>query len=667
MTASPRDQDFDSISGSSPDGEFNTADLFKRMEEEAAAGFDSMPGPLAKVFAFAIYPRTPARLTWDVIILVLVLYSSVAEPYKAAFKPTEGASQFGQFVDAMFWADIVLSFWTGFDRGYEVEMEKGKIIQHYVQGWFLLDLCATLQWSWVVRTITGRASDSPLIRMARFLKVLRLARMSRLINRLTANWTLHSGFSDAFKFFTYVFVVAHLLACFFFLWPTLHDCDDESFGSTVEASPAADAMQCILDYAEGRGSCDTAVLAEGWHWKGSCMQGSWRQAYGLEEICEVGTHAEVSEKMLACQRMYELGLQPGESGVWNGSEFTAPPERCKTCMRGFRLYIDSVYWSVTTMTTIGYGDRGPKTETEIQFVIFAEVFGLCFFALLLTQIVNVADVMATAEQQHKDEKNDVVQFVKYFRLDDELVDGCVKFLNFRNSSLSGNAYDRTDERFAVLSPGLRVDIQQAVYRPILEGVRMFGWHEDDIAEMESVRKMFQSIDVDGGGALDKTETNSLFRKLGYELTEMQFDTVFSEMDKEGGGDVSFYEFQHWWFLRKYGKPQIRMRAPAEFLNMLCGFINAQAFAKDEVICKKGDYGKSMVICLSGRVQIISNEGSTGGQEEATKMEAAERDFDEQTPREKEMYVSADDREPLIGIASCLNAGQWCHIRNRTDK
>ena len=42
---------------------------------------------------------------------------------------------------------------------------------------------------------------------------------------------------------------------------------------------------------------------------------------------------------------------------------------------------------------------------------------------------------------------------------------------------------------------------------------MFGWHEDDIAEMESVRKMFESIDVDGGGALDKTETNSLFRKL----------------------------------------------------------------------------------------------------------------------------------------------------------
>ena len=38
------------------------------------------------------------------------------------------------------------------------------------------------------------------------------------------------------------------------------------------------------------------------------------------------------------------------------------------------------------MTTIGYGDRYPQLEVEISFVMFAEVFGLAFFALLLTQV-----------------------------------------------------------------------------------------------------------------------------------------------------------------------------------------------------------------------------------------------------------------------------------------
>ena len=65
----------------------------------------------------------------------------------------------------------------------------------------------------------------------------------------------------------------------------------------------------------------------------------------------------------------------------------------------FRLWLDAIYWSLTTMTTIGYGDRGPVSASEIAFVIFAEVFGLAFFALLLTQINNVVNVMALEQDR----------------------------------------------------------------------------------------------------------------------------------------------------------------------------------------------------------------------------------------------------------------------------
>ena len=62
-------------------------------------------------------------------------------------------------------------------------------------------------------------------------------------------------------------------------------------------------------------------------------------------------------------------------------------------------YIQSCYWAVTTMTTIGYGDRGPSLTEEMVFVIFAEVIGLAFFGMLLTQINNLIDVMG--EQQER--------------------------------------------------------------------------------------------------------------------------------------------------------------------------------------------------------------------------------------------------------------------------
>ena len=107
---------------------------------------------------------------------------------------------------------------------------------------------------------------------------------------------------------------------------------------------------------------------------------------------------EVQELKLAqCQLMIELGLTPAQSVVyrynpaekfaleikchsklgpdscWNktwtnphqpsvGADgyilFIGPETECKKCMRPYRLWVDSMYWSLTTMTTIGYGDRG---------------------------------------------------------------------------------------------------------------------------------------------------------------------------------------------------------------------------------------------------------------------------------------------------------------------
>lgn len=330
---------------------------------------------------------------------------------------------------------------------------------------------------------------------------------------------------------------------------------------------------------------------------------------------------ETSEFYLTEGEVYDWSQRDGVNhtalcDAWNSVDgFLCPYDRpftaqkCKLCMRSMRLYIDAMYWSLTTMTTIGYGDRGPQTEYEIVFVMFAEVFGLAFFALLLTQINKVADVMGESSEVINQQKNGVVQFLKNQHLPKDVIEEAVRYLNFRAGSLSGNSFDPDDEKFNMLSLGLKVRIQQAVYRPVLENVRIFGWNSIDWDEENAVKEMFDKIDTDQGGTLDRHETQQLFASLDLKLTDAQFEQCFSELDSKNSGEISYGEFKRWWYLKKNGRPQIT-KCPKEFLNFICTRLRTDCYGKNERLVEHGTYGDNFIILLSGKCQVMRDTDDT---------------------------------------------------------
>ena len=48
----------------------------------------------------------------------------------------------------------------------------------------------------------------------------------------------------------------------------------------------------------------------------------------------------------------------------------------------YRIYIFSVYWVCTVITTVGYGDYAGSTTLEYEYSIFLEFFGLVVFSML---------------------------------------------------------------------------------------------------------------------------------------------------------------------------------------------------------------------------------------------------------------------------------------------
>ena len=176
---------------------------------------------------------------------------------------------------------------------------------------------------------------------------------------------MHSEFVEFAKFSGYVVIMAHQLACFFFLWPALF----------------------VSECSEQDATAASAV--------------------GLS----IGVHTDCTPR-----------------GSWRDVENTHN-------MEPWHQYTLALYWSVTTVTTIGFGDITPILPSEVRhllcegsvltsdssdyyvgamqmwFAIFAEMFGMAFFALLVDHVVRLSDVLDDKMREANERKNDVVQVV----------------------------------------------------------------------------------------------------------------------------------------------------------------------------------------------------------------------------------------------------------------
>lgn len=69
---------------------------------------------------------------------------------------------------------------------------------------------------------------------------------------------------------------------------------------------------------------------------------------------------------------------------------------------------------------------------------------------------------------------------------------------------------------------------------------------DEQKMRKKIRTLFQEIDEDGSGYLDRDEFAQLSKDMGADLTDAELDEAMREMDADGDGRVDFEEFQAWW-------------------------------------------------------------------------------------------------------------------------
>ncbi len=74
---------------------------------------------------------------------------------------------------------------------------------------------------------------------------------------------------------------------------------------------------------------------------------------------------------------------------------------------------------------------------------------------------------------------------------------------------------------------------------------------------EAMHEIFDAIDADNSGELERDEVRDLMHMLGRKLGESQLTAVFAELDEDGNGNVDYTEFKTWWDKQEYQSEQER--------------------------------------------------------------------------------------------------------------
>jgi len=163
-----------------------------------------------------IPPTSSFAKNWFTFIILLVLYNAVYIPIELCFEQqlTKAAAHIAiDFcVDGIFLIDIMLNFRTVYyDENQELVLDKARIRQNYMAGWFWLDLFASLPYD-VVGYVAGESGDLGALGLLKLPRLLRLGRLLKKMDQLAAATAVRV----LYIIFTFV-LIAHWLACLWWL------------------------------------------------------------------------------------------------------------------------------------------------------------------------------------------------------------------------------------------------------------------------------------------------------------------------------------------------------------------------------------------------------------------------------------------------------------------
>ena len=265
-----------------------------------------------------IHPTGWFRVRWDVLMLVLILYNVWVVPYRICFEveAMQGWFLLELIIDIFFLTDIGVNFNTGYQQETGVDWRRGAIAKNYLRGWFLIDFPSSIPLDAIINGCRILHLDNP---------------------DPPGCYGMESGGSD----------LGALKALKFLRMAR--------FMKLIRLMKAAK----ILNYLEEELDINLSVL----------------KLFKLLFIVMFQGH------LIACLTYLVTNMQsPNIIGMFRHEVwYECDGGDCEYIIGMGDMYVYALYWTMTTMTTIGYGDIHPITVVEALVTIVVQLLGASIF------------------------------------------------------------------------------------------------------------------------------------------------------------------------------------------------------------------------------------------------------------------------------------------------
>lgn len=133
-------------------------------------------------------------------------------------------------------------------------------------------------------------------------------------------------------------------------------------------------------------------------------------------------------------------------------------------------YLKAVYWSVTTLATVGYGDITPETNDEMIYAIVAMMMGFVLYGYLIGNIAGLLNNFDPIKQEHVSNLDKLMAFMRYRRLPSTMQHRVLDYYTYMWQQ--GVGLDET-AMLNRLPPGLRTEVSLYLKRDVIEQVPIF--------------------------------------------------------------------------------------------------------------------------------------------------------------------------------------------------